>query len=101
MRRLSIGLLALLLATLGGAPAQATTILSATLTNAQENPPTVPTTSTGAPRPASFGTANFVLNDAMTALTFSATVFNIDFTGTQTPDVNDNLTAAHIHAGPT
>ena len=25
---------------------------------------------------------------------------NIDFTGTQTADVNDNLTAAHIHAGP-
>jgi hypothetical protein len=50
MRRSSIGLLALLLATLGGAPAQATTILSATLTNVQENPPTVPTTSAGAPR---------------------------------------------------
>jgi CHRD domain/PEP-CTERM motif len=73
-------------------------ILTATLTNSQEVPPTVPTTSTGAPRPASFGTATFVLNDAMTAMTVDATIFNIDFTGAQTPDPNDNLTAAHIHA---
>src|SRR5262249_49540138 len=34
----------------------------------------------GDPRPLSFGTANFLLNDAGTALTFTATVFNIDFT---------------------
>ncbi len=34
-------------------------------------------------------------------MTFTATVNNIDFTGSQTSDVNDNLTAAHIHAGPT
>jgi len=46
----------------------------------------------------SFGSATFVLNDAQTAMTFSATVFNIDFNGTQTADINDNLTAAHIHA---
>jgi hypothetical protein len=39
------------------------------------------------------------LNDAQTALTFSATIFNIDFTGSQTTDTNDNLAAAHIHAG--
>jgi hypothetical protein len=77
----------------------AATILSATLTTSQENPPTNPTTSTGASRPAPFGTATFVLNDAMSALTFSATIFNIDFTGSQTPDTNDNLVAAHIHAG--
>jgi hypothetical protein len=75
-------------------------LLFANMTNAQENPPTVPTLSTGGPRPASFGTATFVLNDAMTAMTFSATVFNIDFTGTQTSDPNDNLIAAHIHAAP-
>src|SRR5215213_4983154 len=56
----------------------ATIILTATLTNSQEVPPTVPTTSTGDPRPASFGTATFVLNDAMTV---DATIFNIDFTG--------------------
>jgi len=80
--------------------AQASIILTANLSNANENPPTNPTTSTGVPRPASFGTATFVINDAMTAMTFSATIFNIDVTGTQTPDVNDNLIAAHIHAAP-
>jgi hypothetical protein len=85
-----------------GVPAHADTLLFANLTNAQENPPATPTTtSTGSPRLASFGTASFVLNNAMTAMTFSATVFNIDFTGTQTADTNDNLIAAHIHAGPT
>jgi hypothetical protein len=84
-----------------GTPVNADTILFANLTNSQEVPPTVPTTATGAPRPASFGTATFVLNTAQTAMTFSATIFNIDFTGTQTADVNDNLVAAHIHAGPT
>src|SRR3954449_1234672 len=51
------------LSVIGGA--HAVVILSATLTNSQEVPPTTPTTSTGAPRPASFGTASFVLNDAM------------------------------------
>lgn len=85
---------------LGSSSASAEVILLANLTNAQENPPAVPTTTTGAPRPASFGTALFTLNDAMTSMSFSATIFNIDFTGTQTADVNDNLTAAHIHAGP-
>lgn len=82
--------------------AYADTLFFADLTNAQENPPATPTTtSTGSPRPVSFGTATFVLNSAMTAMTFSATVFNIDFTGTQTADINDNLIAAHIHASPT
>jgi hypothetical protein len=77
----------------------ASILLFAELTNGAENPPTTPTTSTGAARPASFGTAWFELNDAMTAMTFVATIFNIDVTGTQTPDINDNLIAAHIHAG--
>ena len=75
-------------------------ILTANLTNAQENPPTNPTTSAGIPR-VSFGTAMFFINDAMTSMTFTATVTGIDFTGTQSPDPNDNLVAAHIHAGPT
>ena len=82
----------------GAAAAHASIILTANLTNANENPPTNPTTSTGAPRPASFGTASFLINDAMTSMTFTATIFNIDVTGTQTPDANDNLIAAHIHA---
>ena len=42
-----------------------------------------------------------MLNDAMTSMTMSVTIFNIDFTGLQTVDVNDNLAAAHIHASPT
>ena len=89
---------ALLAALLLSSGAHASTTLNATMTNNQENPPVVPTTATGAPRPASFGTATFVINDAMTAMSFQAVVNNIDFTGLQTLDVNDNLTAAHIHA---
>jgi CHRD domain/PEP-CTERM motif len=100
MRRVFSALL-VTLGFLGGSTAGADIILTANMTNAQENPPAVPTTSTGDPRAASFGTALFTLNDAMTSMSFSATVFNIDFTGTQTADPNDNLTAAHIHAGPT
>ena len=71
----------------------------ATLTNAQENPPTNPTASGGGARPASFGTARFQFNAAQTSMTFTATINNMDINGTQTPaDTNDNLTAAHIHA---
>jgi hypothetical protein len=84
-----------------GASAYAQTTFSATIANSGENPPTNPTLSTGGPRPASFGTATFTLNAARTSMTFSATIFNIDFTGSQTPDPNDNLIAAHIHASPT
>lgn len=64
-----------------------------------KGPPTTGPGLSGDPRPLSFGTANFFLNDAGTALSFTATVFNIDFTGSQTPGPNDNLVAAHIHAG--
>jgi hypothetical protein len=31
-------------------------------------------------------------------MSFTATIFNIDLTGSQSPDPNDNLVAAHIHA---
>jgi uncharacterized protein (TIGR03118 family) len=75
-------------------------VFSVNLTNSQEVPPTVPTTTTGAARPASSGTARFQFNAAQTAMTFTATVNNIDFTGSQTADTNDNLLNAHIHAGP-
>jgi len=74
--------------------------LFANLTNSQENPPTNPTTVAGGPR-TSFGTASFLINDALTSMTFTATIFGIDFTGSQSVDTNDNLTAAHIHAAPT
>jgi len=75
------------------------TLLTANLTHDQETIQGALTTSTGDPRPLSFGTATFVLNDAQTQMSFTATIFNIDVTGTQTPDVNDNLVAAHIHVG--
>ena len=98
--RLFSAAIALLAVLFLATPVHADTFFTAQLTNSQENPPTIPTLSSGGSRPVSFGTATFVLNDAMTSLTFSASVFNIDFTGSQTPDVNDNLIAAHIHAGP-
>lgn len=103
MRLRYLALLIALVSLIGSARASADPIqLVATLTNSQENPPAVPTTtSTGAPRPASFGSAFFTLNDAMTALVFTAVIFNIDFTGTQTADTFDNLTNAHIHASAT
>jgi uncharacterized protein (TIGR03118 family) len=71
------------------------------LTNSQEVPPTVPTLSGGGARPASFGTARFQFNSAQTAMTMTATINNIDVGNAQTPDTNDNLLNAHIHAGPT
>jgi uncharacterized protein (TIGR03118 family) len=69
------------------------------LTNSQEVPPTTPTLSGGGARPASSGTARFQFNPAQTAMTFTATINNIDVTGSQTADANDNLLNAHIHAG--
>ena len=78
-----------------------TRLFVTSLTNSQEVPPTTPITSTGGARPASFGTAKFQLNSAQTAMTFTATINNIDVSGSQTADTNDNLIAAHIHAGAT
>jgi hypothetical protein len=80
------------------ANASATIMLSANLTNSAETAPTNPTTTAGAPRTSS-GSATFTLNDDMT-LSFSGMIFGLDVTGTQTADTNDNLSAAHIHAGP-
>ena len=77
---------------------QAAIILFADMTKDQETVTGPSLTSTGAPRPDAFGSATFVLNDTQTELTFTATIFNIDVTGTQTPDTFDNLVAAHIHA---
>jgi hypothetical protein len=48
----------------------------------------------------SFGTASFVIDDSVPFLTMTVTIFNIDITGSQTPnDLNDNLVNAHIHVG--
>src|SRR5438105_4728386 len=76
----------------------AITNLAATINGAQEVPPTTPTTTGGAPRPAAFGTASFVLDDVALTMTMTVTVFNLDCTGNETADPNDNLVAAHIHA---
>jgi hypothetical protein len=89
---------ALLAVTCLGGAAEAATVFHAELTHDQEVTQGVPVTSTGASRPLAFGEATFVLNDAEDALTMFVTVFNIDVTGSQTADINDNLTAAHIHA---
>jgi hypothetical protein len=90
-----------LLSALMGLSATAAEIhFNANITNDQEPGNVIPTLSDGTTlRPVSFGTASFVLNDAQTALSFTATIFNIDVTGNQTPDTNDNLSAAHIHSG--
>jgi hypothetical protein len=87
-----------LLASAGLSPSQVR-LFTVNLTNSQEVPPTNPTTSTGGARPASFGTARFRFNDAQTALTMTATISNIDVGNAQTPDTNDNLLNAHLHAG--
>lgn len=89
-----------LLATAGLSPSQVR-LFVVNLTNNQEVPPTVPTLSGGGARPASFGIARFRFNDAQTAMTMTATINNIDVGNAQTPDTNDNLVNAHIHAGPT
>ena len=44
------------------------------------------------------GYAAFILDKAMTSLSFTVTVTGLDFTGTQTADPSDDLMAAHIHA---
>jgi CHRD domain/PEP-CTERM motif len=79
--------------------ADAVMIFTANLTTSQEPGVINPTTSTGAPRPVAFGFGTFVLNDAQTQFSMDVTVFDIDITGAQTPDTNDNLVAAHIHVG--
>ena len=97
-RRILMSAVALSLA--AGSSASAQTKLVARLTNDQEVPPAVPTTVAGAPRPASFGSAEFLLSADRMSLLFMAIIHNIDVTGAQTADINDNLLAAHIHAGP-
>ncbi|GAA3894950.1 hypothetical protein GCM10022276_12570 [Sphingomonas limnosediminicola] len=82
-------------------PAAGATNFIASLTTGQETAPITPSQTDGSPRPQAFGNGTFTLNDAETALVYSLTVFNIDFTGTQTADINDNLVAAHVHVGPT
>jgi hypothetical protein len=58
--------------------------------NAAQEVPTNASTATG--------TASYILNDAMTALRYTATINGLDFTGSQTPATGDDLRAAHLHA---
>ena len=95
-----VGAAALAAMTAGTAGAQ-TWVLD--LTPGQEPPtPAIQFTNelTGGARPASFGTATLTLSGtgASTQLSMTATITNIDITGSQTPFNNDNLGAAHIHA---
>ncbi|MGH7945865.1 MAG: VPDSG-CTERM sorting domain-containing protein [Opitutaceae bacterium] len=99
MKRSRSILLIAALAWLAQNSASADIIFTANLTHDQETVQGALTTSTGSPRPLSFGNASFILNDAQTALTMTATIFNIDVTGSQTSDTFDNLNAAHIHVG--
>lgn len=100
MLRYHFAILGALFTLFAATTAQGATRFSANLTHDQESTQGVLVTSEGDPRPLSFGTAELVLNDAQTELSLTATIFNIDITGTQTPlDTNDNLMAAHIHVG--
>jgi uncharacterized protein (TIGR03118 family) len=87
-----------LLTNAGITPAQVR-LFTVNLTNGQEVPPAVPTSSGGGARPASSGTARFLFNAAQTSMTMTATINNIDIGGQTPAEANDNLIAAHIHAG--
>jgi CHRD domain/PEP-CTERM motif len=89
MFRLRTFVLVTLVLVFAGSQANAATLFTANLTGDQENPD-VPT--------AAFGFGTFVLNDAMTQLSIDVTISGIDVTGTQTPQMDDNLVAAHIHS---
>jgi len=67
-------------------------LFTATLNSAQENNPLNTSTATGF--------ATFELNDAQTALTWTATVFGLDFGGQTPGNPADDLTLAHIHRSP-
>jgi hypothetical protein len=99
MRRHRVASLALIFLLAASAPGRAGTIFTADITHSQETVQGPLLTSAGEPRPLSFGTAVFTLNDAQTELSFTATIFNIDVTRGQTPDKFDDLVAAHIHVG--
>ena len=101
MRRLHAILIVIVVGMVASASGRAAIVLNASLTNGRR-PARGSRLPPCAARPASFGAAAFTLNDSLTAMSFTAAIFNIDVTGAQTPDEpNDNLTAAHMHASPT
>ena len=85
-------LVPLVIVAMGRVAIAAPMLFTAYLNSAQENNPANTSTATG--------WATFTLNDAQTALTWTATIFDLDLTGTQTPGTGDNLTNAHIHQAP-
>jgi hypothetical protein len=89
MYRLRTLVLATFVLVFAGSRADAATLFVANLDGLQENPDVVT---------AAFGFGTFVLNDAMTQLSIDVTIFGIDITGMQTPQMDDNLAAAHIHS---
>lgn len=91
---LRYGIVVALLLMLAGV-ARAELVFTATITHDQEvaSPPV--------PDQGSSGTGTFILNDAMTALSYDITLFGLDIDGLQTPgNGNDNATRFHIHAAP-
>lgn len=73
--------------------ASAATIFSATISGDQVGPNPVVTDA--------FGTASFLLNDAMTRFEINIQIFGLDLDGNQTPgDTSDDVTVAHIHNAP-
>jgi hypothetical protein len=94
--RRSIAVVAIAMAgTASAAGAQAVNFI-ANLTSNQEAPGVLQGLTNPTRTP--FGTATFTLNAARTQLSMVANITGIDFTTSQTPGTNDNLTAAHIHA---
>jgi hypothetical protein len=102
MTRFSNGGLAVLFSLIATANASGAIYnLIAVLATSNEPMVNGPTNSiTGLPRPMPSGFATFVLDTSLPEMTMNVSVFNIDVTGTQTADLNDNLVNAHIHAGP-
>jgi hypothetical protein len=73
-----------------GLPAEAA-IFTATLSGDQEVPPV---------NSAAMGSATLVLNDARDRLDINIQFTGLDLDGNQTPAMDDNVTAAHIHRAP-
>ena len=95
--------LAALVAAFACSEGQAAFVINVNLTTSQEVPDTttnLTNSSTGGVRPTPFGTATFTLdisNPNAPFLTFTATIFNIDVTGSQTPNDFRTTTSPNAH----
>jgi hypothetical protein len=89
------GVLVLTVSLLLAGSAEAEIRFGANITHDQEvaNPPI--------PNEGSGGVGTFILNDAMTQLSYDVQLFGLDLDGNQTPaNVNDNVTRVHFHSAP-